>query len=169
MSINKIRLFSIFLGAFVMIFISVMPVISLINLFCCAGIVIGGLTGVFYLDNKSKFVNYLISFKDAGIVGALSGVVSAIVVSIITLIITIITKENPIDTGIKTFEEFGLQLPNEVLNQLQGFSEEYTRYGFSPRIALINFLGNLIIYPLFGFLGGILAMSIINKKRQKFV
>lgn len=152
-----------------MIFISVMPVISLLNLFCCAGIVIGGLTGVFYLDNKAKSVNYFISFKDAGIVGALSGILSAVIISIITLAITIISRENPIDVGIKTFEEFGLQLPNEVLNQLQKFSEEYNKYGFSPAIALINLLGNLIIYPLFGFLGGILAMSIINKKRQKFV
>jgi hypothetical protein len=169
MSINKIRISSISLGAFVMIFISVMPIISLMNLFCCAGIVIGGLAGVFYLDNKSRSMDYMIGFKDAGIIGALSGVVAAIIVSIITLAITIITKENPIDAGIKTFEELGVQLPAEVLNQLQSFSEEYSKYGFSLSIALLNLLSNLVIYPLFGFLGGILAMSIINKKRQKFV
>jgi len=169
MSINKIRIFSIFLSAFVMIFISVMPIISIINLFCCAGIVIGGLIGVFYMDHKTKSINYSISFKDAGIVGALSGILSGIILSIITLAITIITRENPIDAGIKTFEEFGFQLPNDVLNQLQSFSEEYSKYGFSFRIALLNLLGNLIIYPIFGFLGGILAMSFINKKRQKIV
>ena len=74
-------------------------------------------------------------------------------------------KENPVPEAFKFLDSQGFQLPPEMDKFLQQISDEYNQRGFSITITLITLVTDIITYPLFGALGGILAVSILTRSR----
>jgi hypothetical protein len=163
-SIN--RLLPVIWGFLVMTLISIMPLINFINLFFCAGIILGGLAGVFSFNKQLKAVNLSLTFKDAVLIGILSGVLSGVAVSGYNVITLMYSSVNPVTESLKMLGDFGTNLPPEVNKQLDNLAHEFDKYGYSPTLAIFTFLSNLIIYPLFGAIGALLAATIINKKKN---
>ncbi len=157
----------IIISTAIMTVISLFPVLNLINLICCAGIIIGAYAGTAFYAKRLSAVDSLIQAKDGAAIGILSGVLSALIVVGITTIITMISSSNPIPEMYKMIDKFGYQLPPEAEKMLQRISDEYNKHGFSLTITLINFATDIILYPLFGALGGVLAASIYIKKSKK--
>ncbi|MBL7129289.1 MAG: hypothetical protein ISS16_09945 [Ignavibacteria bacterium] len=160
------RLLPIVFGTLVMTFVSVFPVLNLINLFCCAGILLGGLAGVFFYNKQIQNTQIELTTKDGGIIGLLCGIVSAILVSGINLLLTLFSDVNPINEAYDFINKLGQEVPPEVTETMDKFSDEFNQYGFSPTLSILSLVMNLIIYPLFGAIGAVIGVSII-KKRQK--
>jgi len=165
----NLKLNSVLISATLITVISVFPVLNLLNLFLCAGVIIGSFTGVSYYIKNSRQRNLSLEFKDGAIIGVLGGVLSAILVSIITLVITLLAKENPMAQVKEMMGSiFSMETP-EINNMMNKLSDEFDTYGFSPTISIITLITYLITYSLFGFLGGIFAYSVkIRNKNTKF-
>lgn len=161
----NVKLNAVFIAASVITVISVLPLINILNLFFCSGVMIGAFLGVSYYVRNTQGRNIPLQYKDGAMIGILGGVLAAILVSIFTLLVTILSDENPMnDVKGMMGGLFDLDSP-EISGMMQKFSDEFDRYGFSPTISVITLVTYLISYSLFGFLGGILAYSIKTKKR----
>jgi len=160
------RLLPVIWGFLVMTLISIAPLINFINLFFCAGIILGGVAGVMSFNKQLTVLNVPLTFKDAVLIGILSGVLSAVAVSGFNIITLMYSSANPVTESLKMLGEFGMNLPPEVNKQLDKLADEFNKYGYSPTLAIFTFLSNLIIYPLFGAAGALLTAAIINNKKK---
>lgn len=161
---NKLK--PVLISAGLMTFISVMPFISAINLICCAGIIIGAFAGTFsYYRDLSK-LNLKIEYKDGVMIGILSGIITAIIYTGFVLLIQLYSQGNLFTDMANDFEKLGFQLTPEFYKVIDYFSDETNKYGFSPTLTVVSLVLYLILFPLFGSLGGLISVSIFKKKQQ---
>lgn len=158
------RITPIINGTAVMTLIAVFPVLNLINVFCCAGIILGGYAGVYTYWKQLQNTGLSLTTKDGGMIGILCGILSAVFVTGFGLLLSLFSETNPMLEIMKTFDDIGFQMPPEMSQYLDKFSNEYNEHGFSPTITLFSFISNIILYPLFGSIGAILGVSYLNKK-----
>lgn len=151
-------------GTFIMTSISVLPFINFINLFFCSGIMLGGLAGAFIYNKQIENSQTNLTTKDGVIIGILCGILSGILVSAFNFAFMLMSKQNPVDETLSFLKD--VSLPPEVMVQMNKFSDEFNKYGFSPTISVVSLFSNLVIYPLFGMIGAVLGVTIINKKKQ---
>jgi hypothetical protein len=163
-SIN--RLLPVIWGFLVMTIISIAPLINFINLFFCAGIVLGGVAGVLSFNKQLVVLNLPLTFKDAVLIGILSGVLSAVAVSGFNIMTLMYSHVNPVNESIKMLGDFGKNMPPEVTRQLDKLAQEFDKYGYSPTLAIFTFISNLFIYPLFGAIGSLITATVINNKKK---
>ena len=160
------RMLPVIWGTFFMTFLSVMPLISFINVFFCSGIMLGGAAGVIFLNRQLKETDFELKYNDGAMIGLLCGILSSILVTGINTLMLAMSKENPMIEFSKIFSDLNLQLPAEVETQFNKFTDEFSKYGFSPTIALFSLIMNIIIYPLFGSIGAIISVAILKKRRN---
>lgn len=160
--INRLR--PVIISFLIMTLISIAPVINFVNLFFCAGIMLGGVVGVIYYNKQLRQINYSLKFNDAFLIGLLSGFLSAIVVSGFNIITLMYSSVNPINESLKLLGDFAINLPPEADNQIRMLSEEFNKFGYSPTLAIFTFISNIIIYPLFGAIGSLITASILNNR-----
>ena len=161
-SINRLR--PVIISFLVMTLISIAPIINFINLFFCAGIMLGGVVGVIYFNKQLRQVNSALKFNDAVLIGLLSGFLSAVVVSGFNIITLMYSSVNPINESLKLLGDFAKNLPPEANNQIRMLSEEFNKFGYSPTLAIFTFISNMIIYPLFGVIGALITATILNNR-----
>jgi hypothetical protein len=147
-------------------FVSLFPFLNLLNLLCCAGIIIGVFAGSAYYNNKLKQFGEVIQYKDGAAIGLLSGLVSALIIVAISTLLTILVNQNPVPDIYKLIDSQGLTLPKEVEDFLHKISEEYRKQGFSITLTLITLVTDIIVYPLFGVIGGLLSVSILSRRKN---
>ncbi len=157
----------IIISTFVMLFISLFPILNLINVLCCAGIILGGSAGTYYYARQLEKEGQLITNKDGIMIGLLSGIISAILYVILSTIIVMLSKQNPVELVYKMVEEYGIAIPPESEKMLQTVNDEYSRNGFSTIMIGIELFSRIISHCIFGPIGGLLVASIINKRRNK--
>lgn len=158
------RITPIIYGTAVMTLIAVFPVLNLINVFCCAGIILGGYAGVYTYWKQLQNTGQALTTKDGGMIGILCGILSAVFVTGFGLLLSLFSETNPMLEIMSTFDDIGFQMPPEMSQYLDKFSNEYNEHGFSPTITLFSFISNIVLYPLFGSIGAILGVSYLNKK-----
>ncbi len=162
------RLRPVIIGTLAISAISIMPIINFVNLFCCAGIILGGAIGAMFYSRQLSNFNQQITTKDGAIMGLLAGILSAIIVTGINLLMVLYSNINPITEILEAVNTFSKDLPQEVYDQMKHFSDEFERYGYSPTLILVSLIINVIIYPLFASIGGIIvAMININKNKRR--
>lgn len=160
---NKLK--PVFISALIMTLLSVTPIVSLINLFCCAGVIIGGFVGAYVYNNDLRKSNGLIQYKDGVMIGILSGIITAIIYTGVLLLYQLYSDTNMFIEMSTELEKLGIQLSPEFYNGIDYFNDEVNQFGFSPTLTIVSLVIYIIIYPLFGAIGGLLAVSIF-KKRQ---
>lgn len=163
------KILPIVIGTITMTMISSIPILNLINVFCCAGIIAGGFVGVYTYWKQLQNTGIMLNTKDGGMIGILCGILSAIFVTGFGVLISLFSDINPMIDVIKAFDEMGVQMPPEIIQYLEKFSDEFNQHGFSPTITVFSFICNLIIYPLFGSIGSLIGVSILNKKNNQTV
>jgi spore germination protein GerM len=154
----------IIISSSIIIIISLFPIVNLINLLCCGGVLIGVFAGTSYYNSKLKQAEQTIQYKDGMAIGLLSGVVSALFIVAGTTLISMVANQNPIPELFKMIDSNGLNVPPEAERFLQKISDEYGKNGFSITLTLITLVSDIIIYPMFGLLGGLLSVSILSKR-----
>lgn len=140
--------------------ISGLPFVSIINCFCCAGVMLGGVLAVFFYK-KELPPAWPLTSGDAVQLGVLSGVFTAIISTILSVII-FLSLGNVTGQALYDFlVESGImdQLPPETLEQME---EGLLGADISPVSIVISF----IIDPLFGLLGGLIGYAMFKSKGQ---
>jgi len=161
------KILPIVTGTIIMTMIATIPIINLINVFCCAGIIVGGFAGVYTYWKQLQNTGIMLTAKDGGMIGILCGILSAIFVTGFGVLISLFSDINPMLDVMKAFDDMGLQMPPEMIQYLEKFSDEFNQHGFSPTITIFSFIFNLLLYPLFGSIGALIGVSLLNKKNNQ--
>ncbi len=150
-----------------MVFISIFPVLNMLNLLCCAGIILGGAAGTWYYARQLEKAGQFIQNKDGIMIGLLAGIISAIVYVIFSTTIMMIAKQNPVELVYKMTEQWGFTIPPESEKMLRTVYEEYNKNGFSTIMIGVELFSRIVSHCIFGPIGGLLVASILNKRRNK--
>jgi len=150
-----------------MVFISIFPVLNMLNLLCCAGIILGGAAGTWYYARQLEKAGQFIQNKDGIMIGLLAGIISAIVYVIFSTTIMMIAKQNPVELVYKMTEQWGFSIPPESEKMLRTVYEDYQKNGFSPIMIGVELFSRIVSHCIFGPIGGLLVASILNKRRNK--
>ncbi len=101
--------------------------------------------------------------------GLVTGLCTALFGTLLEIIITYATKSNDIVITFPEFEKYIQTLPQaamfkESLQLIRGIVYEISAKGFSALFTTFLLMGNIFIDTIFGLIGGLVAMSIINKR-----
>lgn len=146
-------------GGIIMGLVSAIPFLNLINCLCCAGIILGGLLAVYFY--KSNFTPDTPPFTsgDCMAVGAIAGVVGAIVSTVFSLLFVTMFGDVTKEFLLEFLKDW--DLPQEAIEGIeQAFAEQTTAFSI-----VTNFLLALVIYPLFGLLGGVIGYNVYKPKQ----
>lgn len=143
--------------------ISAVPFLNLINCFCCAGVLLGGLLAVMFYKNSITPEMAPLSPGDAIAVGALAGVFGAAISTILAAIILglfgNLFGEWMYEFMVQWIENAEIEMPEELYDQLRESLLEQT-----PGDLMLSFFVEVIIYTPFGLLGGLLGYAIFKPK-----
>jgi uncharacterized BrkB/YihY/UPF0761 family membrane protein len=139
---------------------SAIPLLSCVNLFCCALVIGGGFLAA-YLYIKDAPPTAEAPLGDGALVGLLAGVVAAVVGTVIGAVIQLIMA----GAGLGGMNSEQLEQIFEQLDQdVPPFLEEMLAGGFSIVAILLGFVFSLVLYSIFSTLGGVLGAAILHKK-----
>jgi len=144
---NRSMLISALVGALVMIVLSNVPVLSLINCLLCAGICIGGMVAVWFYRRQTGTA---LTTGQAAAVGAVAGVIAGIVGAILAATL----GADAIQTAIESDPTGQVR---SALGGLVGGAGSF----------LVSFVINIIVYPLFGAIGGMIYAALTNRPTSK--
>lgn len=165
---NRIR--PALLGGLTIALLWVMPIFSMINCFCCAGVILGGFISVsFYRKNMITMAENLqvkspiieLNYSDGIILGVMSGAFGAIFSTISNAVLKVYTKQS-IEEMIDRVMEIYPSMPAELEDALMNFSANYNDLFFIT----MSLIFSLVIFCIFGALGGMIAVSILNRKKR---
>jgi hypothetical protein len=156
----------VLISSIVMLITSLFPVLNLINLLCCAGIMLGGAAGTYYYAKQLDKTGQAVQNKDGIMIGLLAGIISAIVYVICSTLIIMVSKQNPVELVYKMTEQSGFTIPPESEKILRQIYDEYNKNGFSFFMIGAELLSRIISHCIFGPLGGLLAASMFNKRKN---
>jgi len=142
------------IGGFVIGIISAIPGINFINCFCCAGVIIGGILAV-HLYNK-KLDGLELTYSDGVTLGLMAGASGAIIDTILSSFIEGSIKDQ-IDKVLEHYHDMPPEL-EDLLIQIQENIGDIT-------FVIIGLIFTVIIFSIFGILGGIIGVSIFRKKQ----
>ncbi len=144
-------------GGITIAIISTVPGLNFVNCFCCAGVIFGGFLAVyFYNKNLQQMENVQLTYNDGMVIGLMAGAFGAIIGSILSSVIGT-NLQQQINKMMQYSEEF----PPELEDALYKLSEEQS----TMSLIIIGLIMSLIIYCIFALLGGIIGVSIFNKKK----
>jgi hypothetical protein len=137
--------------------ISAVPGLSLLNCFCCAGIMLGGFMAVFFYKKDLTGTMPPLTSGDGVKLGLLAGVFGAVIGVILGKIIYAIAGGVDSEMVLGMLDSMGLKdkMPPEALAGLE--------QGGDPT-GILQIFVTFIISPLFGLLGGLIGYSVFKGK-----
>jgi hypothetical protein len=153
---------------------SVLSTVPGVKSFSCCLIIPAAAYLSLYLYNRSTNNNSLIKLNRALSFGLTTGLVAAIFTTFFDLLISYITHTNDLISGLPYSKDFMNQfnlgpLMEASVKLIENMAKEIERNGFSALYTVMISISNTLIFSVFGMLGGLLGMAILNKKnRRKF-
>ena len=144
-------------GGIIMAVISSGPGLSLINCFCCAGILFGGMMSVFFYKKDLLPDHPQLTSGDAIALGALAGVFGALIGTAITAGILAAFGNVTAELIRNVLEKYSEDLPPGTLDQIES---GMARGGFT----ILHLISSLVIDTIFGLLGGLIGYAIWKPK-----
>lgn len=145
------------LGGLTIAIISTVPVLSFVNCFCCAGVILGGFLSVyFYNKSVSELEEIELTHSDGIILGLMAGGFGAIIGTIFSSLIGTNLQQQ-----IGKMMEFSDELPPEFMDALDMLSQHQDGFG----LIALGLMMSLIIDCIFGMLGGILGVTLLARKK----
>lgn len=147
-------------GGLIMGAISGLPVLSIVNCFCCAGILLGGFLSVLFYKNDMTPSSPPLTSSDSMQLGALAGLFGAAFGTIIHLAMLAAVGNVSNDILLSILKNFNL--PSDAMDQIERSLEQSAAMGaFSIMIGLVT---SLVLDPLFGLLGGLIGFNVFKPK-----
>ncbi len=161
----------VLLAGLVIAALSGIPGLSLINCCCCAGIIIGGAFGT-YLHRQDYLPDHPpMESSDALMVGLLGGLVGAVGATILSAFVALaigpIESElvgNLMGKVLDRLVENG-SIPSSTADEIMEQMEESLQNSLSFGTLLTGFFFNIIIFPIFGMLGGLAGYGLFKPKQ----
>ncbi len=146
-------------GGILMGVISAVPGLSLLNCFCCAGIMLGGFLAVFFYKKDLTAGMPPLMSSDGLKLGALAGVFGAIVSIILSKLVTMMMGGADERIVKDLIESMGLadQLPPGTMEQIEE--------GMGAGLGIFQIVITFILDPLFGLIGGLIGYSVFKAKQ----
>jgi len=150
-------------GGIVIGLVSSIPFLSVINCFCCAGILLGGFLAVmFYAKNFTPDTTPFTA-GDCISVGILAGIIGAVVETFLSLGFVAMFGNVTVEFLIDFLRNSNIQIPEEAMTKL----EEALQESMSFVTILTNFFFALLINAIFGLLGGLIGYSVYKPKQPQ--
>jgi hypothetical protein len=150
--------------------VSAMPGLSLINCCCCAGIIGGGILSVYLYKQEYRDGMPPLEASDGLVLGILAGLVGAFAATVLSLFILLVfgaweaeLMSNVMEKVLESMEEAG-SIPPEAVDQIREAMEEGIAESSTVIGILSGLIMNLIIFPIFGLLGGLLGYAFFKPK-----
>ena len=150
--------------------LTIVPVIK--SLGCCLIIPIAAFVSLM-LEQKASNDYSKLEIKKGILFGLLTGLTAAIFGTTFDFIITLITHTNDLVIAfpelLETLNNFPIaeETREEVISLLAEVVESIKNYGFSPLYSLSFLFNNLFTNSIFGMLGGIIGVQILNSRNEK--
>jgi hypothetical protein len=140
------------------------------SLSCCLIIPAAGFFSL-YLSNKTMGDNSVIKLNKALSHGLITGLVAAFFTTVFDLLITYITHSNDLVQGLPQSEDFMNQfnlgpLMDASIKLMEEVVKDIEQTGFSALYAVMISASNFFILAIFGMLGGLVGMAILNKRNR---
>ena len=141
--------------------LSSVPFVNLINCFCCAGVLLGGLCAVFiYKSHRTPEMPPLTS-GDCVMVGALAGLFGAVIATAFTVGIRAAFGDVMIHFLRGVLLESNLEIPAESRRQ---FEEMLVEQPLTPVNVAFSFFVATVLDVVFGLLGGLIGYTLFKPK-----
>ncbi len=138
-------------GGVVIAVLSSVPVISLVNCACCAGVIIGGVVAV-YLYRRDLDPGVPMLSSDGALLGLMAGCFGAVMSTALTAALG--------GLSIEWLKEIAELAENPELDNLIGqFSESVLSQGLIVMVFMINLVTDCIA----GMIGGVLGVALFGK------
>ena len=149
-------------GGLVIAGISAIPGLNLINVCCCAGILLGGFLAVFFYKQDLTPEMDPLTSNDCVRLGALAGVIAAVAGTVVSMLVMLVFGNIAIEMMMKIIHRMNVELPANIEQMIdQGMEERISFFGF-----FFSLFANLIIDVLFATLGGLIGWSVFKPKPQ---
>lgn len=137
---------------------SALPYLEMINAACCALYVAGGTLASYLYMKALPSPPATAPYKDGAVVGLLAGVFGGIAYALVAFLLRVagVGSEDAAE-ALAMVEQQGVELPPFVLD-IMGAS------GPSLGMAITLLTSGVILYGIFGTLGGLLGVAIFSKK-----
>lgn len=142
---NRSLLLSALVGALVMVVLSNVPLLNLINCVLCAGIWLGGMAAVWFYRRQTAGP---ITTGQGALIGVVAGVIGALLSSIISSVFGADMMQSVMEADPS----------GQVRGALGGFVGGTTTF-------ILSFLFNIILYPLFGAIGGAILAALSQPRK----
>jgi uncharacterized membrane protein YoaK (UPF0700 family) len=153
--------------------VSGIPVISLVNCCCCAGILGGGVFAYYMYREEHTEGMVPLESSDALILGIMAGVIGAFVQALIHGILVLLfagmqeqLMRSIMGKIVDKLEQSG-SFPSDALDQMRDQIEKSMRESNTMWGVMLNLFMSLIIYPIFAMLGGLLGYGIFRSKKPQ--
>ncbi len=143
---------SIFLGALVIGLLGT-SYLGLINLACCAGVIIGAMVGIWHYTNENALT---ISTGQGAVMGALAGVIGAVIAFALNYLLSTIGVGGLEELQQSFFERFYSEEQLEAMREMQESSS-------SGMFKMIGFFIGIVINSIFGAVGGAIGAAVFKK------
>lgn len=148
-------------GGIIIGILSSVPFLNLINCLCCAGVIIGGLLAVYFYKQNLTTDTSLFTSSDCLQVGLLAGIIGAFVGTILSLVFQIIFGNVVGEFILEYLRTSELEIPEEAINSIeQALSQQLTFFSI-----IIDLVTSIILFSLFGLLGGIIGYKLFEPKQ----
>mgnify|MGYP006943052193 FL=1 len=137
--------------------------------FACCMLIPAAAILALYFDQKINRFESKISVGDAVLFGLFTGVFTAFFGTLFELIVTYLTHTHEIVKLLPQVEiaiaelNIGDAAENSI-NLMRNIAKEITENGYSIALTSLLLFSNLFIYILFGMMGGLIGLTLINKK-----
>lgn len=133
--------------------LSALPFVSALNACCCLWVIAGGVLTSYLLQERSSVP---ITAGDGAVTGLLAGAIGAVIASVLGLLIALAQGA----TGPESLDQLLGQgdLPPEVAQVFDRMRELPASVWY-----LAPFLFFLVVFPIFGILGGLLGVAIFRR------
>jgi hypothetical protein len=151
----------------------VLQIVPVAKNFACCLIIPAATYIAVLLDRKAKRDEQKISVKKGLMIGLVTGLYAALFGSLFELIITFITHNNDFIFAMSEFQKVIKDLPfddkikSDIFSMLSKAASDIQTKGFSVLYTFSIITNNFIINPLFGLLGGLISVQIINSNISK--
>lgn len=140
------------------------------NFACCLVVPAASFFAI-VLYKKTNRLDEKIAVNKAIILGLLTGIVAALFSTFFDLLITYITHTNEFIAGLPQTELILHDLNmgpimDESLKLIKKMAKDIEANGFSALYTIMIFISNIIIYTIFGILGGAVGAAILNRRNR---
>lgn len=151
---------------------AVLSIVPGIKSFSCCLIVPGATILALILDQKVNKNSERIAIGKAVMFGLITGLFATIFITALDGIITLITKTNDFIEALPQSESLIRELnfgpmAEESLKLMKQMAKQIQTTGFSPLYIFILFTSNIITNTIFGVIGGLVGMGLLNKRKTE--